>query len=165
MQHRKRTQKDTTEGKTHSMKKRCSKCGIEKPATSEYFGVNSRAKDKLQYWCKKCKNTYSGRYNKTDAGIRTKRKSRLKRTKEAEKKWGLKCKYGITLEQHEQMYAKQNGCCAICGILVKYSEIQTDHNHETGKIRGLLCRCCNTGIGFLKDDTRIMENAISYLKS
>lgn len=147
------------------MKKRCTKCGVEKSATLEYFHARSATRDGLQSRCKDCRNANYKKYRKTDAGKKARRKSRSKRTEQSERKWGLKYRYGITFEQHKQVYIKQNGCCAICNISVKYSEIQTDHDHKTGKIRGLLCRCCNTGIGFLKDNIEIMQNAIKYLKN
>ena len=68
------------------------------------------------------------------------------------------------------MYEQQNGVCAICGkpeTKVQYGKIQpltVDHNHETGKVRGLLCFNCNIAIGKLKDDIVLLEKAIDYLK-
>jgi hypothetical protein len=74
-----------------------------------------------------------------------------------------KHKYGITPEQYSEMLAAQNSKCAICG---KHDELNlaVDHCHETGQIRGLLCKYCNGGIGFLKDSIELLENAIKYLQ-
>jgi hypothetical protein len=79
---------------------------------------------------------------------------------------GLKNKFNITLDQYNEIFNKQNGCCMICEK--PQSEFPkalcVDHNHQTGKIRGLLCDKCNKGIGFLNDDINILLNAIQYLK-
>lgn len=74
----------------------------------------------------------------------------------------LKVNYGIGLDEYNKMLAGQGGACAIC------SEPQTetlcvDHCHSTGKIRGLLCRKCNTGLGCYKDNADLMRLAIRYL--
>lgn len=75
-------------------------------------------------------------------------------------------KYGITEEEYNDIFNKQNGCCAICGT--HQSELSrplgVDHDHETGEIRGLLCYKCNTGLGMFRDNTKILEIAIGYLK-
>jgi len=78
----------------------------------------------------------------------------------------LKKDYGITLDDWNRMFEAQNGCCAICGQ--HQSDLSrtlcVDHNHETGKVRGLLCGTCNRSIGLLKDDKDILRSAISYLE-
>jgi hypothetical protein len=83
-------------------------------------------------------------------------------------------KYGITLDQYNQMRKDQNYCCAICskhedevkqGKAVSSStSLQIDHCHSTSKIRGLLCTSCNTLLGKAKDDVSVLEAAITYLK-
>lgn len=77
----------------------------------------------------------------------------------------LKCKFGITLNQYESMLALQNHRCAICGV--PQSELKrrmsVDHNHETGKVRSLLCNHCNTGLGYFRDSEQILTKAIKYL--
>ena len=76
----------------------------------------------------------------------------------------MKNRYGVTLEQYDKMFEGQNGVCAICGGINKSDRrLAIDHNHETGKIRGLLCSNCNTGIGMLKENINILCSAISYL--
>lgn len=74
--------------------------------------------------------------------------------------WHLK-KYGLTPEALETLKAKQQYRCAICG---DEALLVVDHDHETGKIRGLLCRLCNTGIGALGDQVAGLEKAVQYLK-
>lgn len=69
-------------------------------------------------------------------------------------------RYGITKSQYESMLSKQNGLCAICGTK---PAIAVDHNHITGKIRGLLCVECNLGIGHFKENKHWLFKAIQYL--
>lgn len=70
-------------------------------------------------------------------------------------------KYGISKEIYTEMMISQGHRCKICN---SYEPLFIDHNHETGKVRGLLCRQCNSAIGFLRDDLTIIENALKYLK-
>ena len=86
--------------------------------------------------------------------------------KEYLKSCNLQKNYGITTEEYNQLFIKQNGCCKICGK--HQSEFQrslaVDHCHNTKKVRGLLCHHCNSAIGHLFENVSIMENAISYIK-
>jgi hypothetical protein len=78
----------------------------------------------------------------------------------------LKKKYGLTLEQYTAMLESQNGCCIGCGShqSTLNHKLNVDHNHDTGKVRGLLCRECNRGIGYLKDSPEILIKLAEYLK-
>jgi hypothetical protein len=76
-------------------------------------------------------------------------------------------KYGITPEQYDQMLLDQGGGCAICGSEEEgrgKEFLHVDHDHKTGKVRGLLCFGCNSGIGHLREDTEIMHSAIHYIE-
>lgn len=55
----------------------------------------------------------------------------------------------------------QNGGCAICGRVTK---LVVDHDHETNRVRGLLCSTCNTGLGKLGDNVENLRKAIVYLE-
>lgn len=79
------------------------------------------------------------------------------------RKTNLKAKYGITLEQYDQMFNKQGGVCAICGRPPKIRRLAVDHDHKTGIVRGLLCFRCNYGLGFWKDDKQLLGAALTYL--
>ncbi len=77
-------------------------------------------------------------------------------------------KYGLTPDQFNQMWSEQNGLCLICehpmeprGRSNKSSHI--DHNHETGEVRGILCRGCNHGLGNFGDDPAVLQAAVYYL--
>jgi hypothetical protein len=80
--------------------------------------------------------------------------------------YNRKRRTGTTKEQYEQAFIEQKGCCAICKT--HQSELKVslcaDHDHITGKFRGLLCRKCNVGIGFFKDSPELLLKAINYLE-
>jgi hypothetical protein len=76
----------------------------------------------------------------------------------------LKNNFGITLEIYEQMDQAQKGVCAICGKYPpKKKCLCVDHNHKTGKVRGLLCNLCNAALGGFKDNIELLTAAIAYL--
>jgi hypothetical protein len=82
----------------------------------------------------------------------------------------LKSKYGMSIEEFIILRDKQENKCAICGkeetrksTLGFQMNLSVDHDHKTGKIRGLLCKKCNTAIGSLFDDTQLLTKAISYI--
>jgi len=78
----------------------------------------------------------------------------------------LRCVYKITLNDYNNMLRNQNESCAICKKhKSNFSRmLSVDHCHNTGKIRGLLCAHCNHGLGKFKDNIKILECAINYLK-
>lgn len=78
--------------------------------------------------------------------------------------------YGISEEEYSLLLSQQKGVCKIClqpgtGPTVRgaSSNLCVDHDHATGKIRGLLCRECNAGLGKFKDDVERLRNAANYL--
>jgi hypothetical protein len=75
----------------------------------------------------------------------------------------LKSHYGITLEQYDALLEEQGGVCAICGERPE-KHLCVDHCHETGTVRGLLCKRCNFGLGYYKDDLRRTMGASAYLR-
>lgn len=79
----------------------------------------------------------------------------------------LKTKYGITLEEYEQMLRNQAGCCGICGTHKSQKErkLAIDHDHTTNEIRGLLCTECNTSLGKLGDNVEGILKALRYLSN
>jgi hypothetical protein len=77
----------------------------------------------------------------------------------------LKRKYGMTAADFDAMAARQGGLCAICGSPPSEGRknLALDHDHATGRVRGLLCGPCNRGIGHFRDDPELMHLAIEYL--
>ena len=84
----------------------------------------------------------------------------------------LKFKYGIEKEEYLDKLSKQGGRCKICLDFEedvdkrtgKVKSLSVDHNHETKQIRDLLCRRCNTSLGLLKEDPKIIQNMLNYLQ-
>lgn len=72
--------------------------------------------------------------------------------------------YGMDQGEYDDLFDAQGGKCAICGGHEESVLLSVDHNHETGEVRGLLCRPCNSALGFFKDDPALVESALAYLK-
>jgi hypothetical protein len=73
-------------------------------------------------------------------------------------------KYGITPEDYARMLTEQGGVCDICGgTCGTGTRLAVDHCHTVNKVRGLLCRTCNTAIGLLKEDPELFSRAVAYL--
>jgi len=76
-------------------------------------------------------------------------------------KYHLKKKYNMTVEEHAALLIKQEGRCAICrGVL---EQTNVDHNHKTGKVRGILCPSCNMALGLFQDSSAVLNAAKEYL--
>ena len=79
-------------------------------------------------------------------------------------------RYGLTEQEVQAMFAAQNGLCACCGnpatSMVKRTGtikmLHIDHNHETGKVRALLCQDCNIALGHLRHDSKRVQALLSY---
>lgn len=134
----------------------CTECGAAWP--------DEPARPSLKGGCSGCRREYKRRYNSGNY-----RKHVTVRRKRALNNYYSKgtryAKYGITREQFEEMYEKQNGCCAICSREVDESKAHIDHDHSTGVVRGLLCMGCNRALGYLGDSTENVERALVYLNN
>ena len=69
----------------------------------------------------------------------------------------------MTYEEFKQLLKKQKNRCAICGKIETKRRISVDHDHKTGKVRGLLCQLCNTSLGGFQDNPKLLKKAIKYL--
>jgi hypothetical protein len=115
-------------------------------------------------------NTADGKF---DHSSREGRNAYLKSHREknplAWKETYLQQSFGITLQEYGEKLVEQAGKCAICDQPEshmrngKVKALAVDHCHSTGKIRGLLCSDCNTGIGKLKDNPAVLQSAIGYI--
>lgn len=71
--------------------------------------------------------------------------------------------YGISHEEYDELLAAQGGTCAICGRTPRYN-LDVDHDHRTGLIRGLLCKMCNRHLlPSVRDDPDVLDAAAHYL--
>ena len=141
--------------------KRCSACRQYKKWRE--FCINPWRPDGLRAACKQCEASRA----------REKRKLEPEKHHEADRKYNLKYGFGIDEATYQEMLARQNGVCAICGhpetAIDKRSgqlkRLSVDHCSGTGAIRSLLCGKCNVGIGMLRHSVTLLESAISYLQS
>jgi len=157
--------------------KQCSDCKQEKEFI--LFPPDKRCLYGRAAKCRKCtivaKKKYYSKYPEAEAERRRKnaecgrkwyRKNRVKLIEQM--KWHrIKKVHGITKAEYESILVAQDRKCAICcseepGRQDRHFAV--DHDHTTGKIRGLLCQKCNCGIGLLKDDIYLLEKALIYLR-
>ena len=129
--------------------KPCTRCKEDKPRTLEFYPPHNKKKDGLDSWCRKCRASYRSEINRG--------------------------KFRNQLTDEEVKILKKQKCCDICGKedisgsknhkhIGKTNSLVMDHNHASGKFRGMLCNHCNRGLGHFKDDITILQNAINYLK-
>lgn len=158
------------------MTKKCIKCGEEK-SLDKFEIHNNRLVGKPYHrnTCKTCINIKrkERRDNKESATVYVveptiKDMNRIRsRFTRLDKNINLTTDYSsITLEWYNKQLALQNNKCAICSKTPQElgRRLVVDHCHTTGKIRGLLCRVCNTSIGALGDNIEGLQKAINYLK-
>jgi hypothetical protein len=138
--------------------KTCNICDETKPL--DEFSVLERGSMGRHPACKACRNLQSKEYYaaKRDEILEIKREWR-KRTG-ADRRYS----YGLNPEQYGVMVMAQDGRCAICERHPEDGVLRVDHDHSTGKIRGLLCRHCNLALGNMRDDVSLLRKAIAYLE-
>jgi hypothetical protein len=143
-------------GAPHIVKK-CGDCGQIKPVDEFY-----RAGKKRDGYCKECRRHRDR--------ARAAQKECRSYTPDQRRDYKYRQMYGISLSEYEAMVADQNGACAICGGVEKrrvYGEaarLVVDHNHVTGKVRGLLCCACNGRLASIEDE-QFMLLAKNYLSA
>jgi Autographiviridae endonuclease VII len=88
---------------------------------------------------------------------------RYKADPEAQRNARFLRQYGITVVEYDALLASQGGCCARCGTAPTTMRLAVDHDHETGRVRGLLCGPCNTYLGRLEAALENLMNDLKYL--
>jgi hypothetical protein len=131
--------------------KTCTKCNITKELSEFNKSINGKFQKRGD--CKICQSKYARIRNKITYDSQVKWK------------WNMKSTFNLTVDDYNNLFTKQKGCCAICKKHQSEfrKRLAIDHDHETDIIRGLLCSSCNTALGLLKDDVEILESAINYL--
>ena len=131
--------------------KTCTKCGLEKEL-SEFGNYKYNGEPRKRAACKSCKNEQQ--------------KVNYASNPDVHRAYLYKQKYGITLEEYDEILADQGGCCLICKRDTPNGQgrFVVDHNHETGEVRGLLCSTCNTGLGNFMDNPDFLLSAYHYIK-
>ena len=142
--------------------KTCRACGATKDIRS--FNLNKTIKDGRRGECRKCQRARARAYINRPEFVR-KRREYYRKTKHVVIGQNRERLYGVTIEKYNEMRIAQHFKCAICGAheSEKTSTFAVDHCHKTNRVRGLLCRSCNTGLGFFRDDPQALKNAIQYL--
>ena len=143
----------------------CSKCGESK--TEDAF-IPSRGTGQVfrKRRCVECVKATAQRWYAENPDRWKETRDPAKHRANSKKHWekrGLYLKYGITQDELDAQVAVQNGVCAVCGQ--EPDKLHIDHNHDTGKVRGLLCGNCNRALGLMYDDVESLEHAIAYLKA
>jgi NMD protein affecting ribosome stability and mRNA decay len=125
--------------------KRCPDCGQVKKR--DEWVKNRSTADGLGSYCKPCHNTRI--------------KAIALRLYGGHDSFLLKLRYGISRPDVESMVQRQNGKCAVCK---KRPARHVDHDHRSGKVRGMLCFSCNRGLGKFDDDPAVIAQALEYLQ-
>ena len=108
---------------------------------------------RLRTRCAKCDAAYSKKaYPKNKARMLVRART-----------WSLHKKYGISDEDYRNLLFTQGGRCAVCGLPPSKKRLSVDHDHATGRVRGLLHGSCNIGIGSFSDDPGRLILAARYL--
>ncbi|MFD4933962.1 endonuclease VII domain-containing protein [Streptomyces virginiae] len=172
--------------------KRCSRCKQDKPRGE--FASNRSAADGLQAYCRECWAEYykarqeaKGRTVRVKVDVPSGHKrcpqceeikphSEWEPNKTTSDGWSSYCrscrakrnrasyfmrKYGITEAERDEMIAAQGGVCVICRDAPAE---HVDHDHQTGKVRGVLCFSCNAALGQFKDRPDVMRRAAAYVE-
>lgn len=142
----------------------CNSCKTFMPWDS--FHSQPKGLNNKRGQCKKCSRKYLDNW-------RMKNPEKSRRIGWAHE---LKRLYGITIDEYFSILESQNNRCAICqcdGNLTvdgselikngKPTKLHVDHDHNTGKVRGILCNSCNRGLGSFRDNKLIVELAVKYL--
>lgn len=142
----------------------------KKAQAKEYYQEN---KEQIKLKVKRYKEENSEQvkaYEKTrNQNLTRKEKSKARSKKESNvshrRKRALEL-YNLTPDDYNQMFEAQEGKCLICGTHQSdlKKKLFVDHCHTTGKVRGLLCHKCNSGIGYLNDDLLLVTRAMEYLQ-
>lgn len=145
--------------------KECNKCGESKPLYHFERHTKRNKTKSVTYLRNRCKSCREGkivvpRQDKNSWGL-------TYNTYEYDRARLVLRNYGLTSEEYKELQSKQDGKCDICKVEMTTeggTRECVDHCHTTGKVRGLLCGRCNSGIGFLMDDIENLNAAIVYLE-
>lgn len=141
----------------------CVRCSSEKPLSD--FARCAKYPDGKEYICRDCcRDVAVSRYKANAVACKASSRRYHAANRDRAKDNRLKRAFGIGLSEYNRMLAVQGGGCAICGGPDRRHSLSVDHCHSTGRVRGLLCGHCNTGIGLLKDSPTMLLAAALYLQ-
>jgi len=132
----------------------CTTCKVEKNINEFYLRGGNYSPNSRKSKCKECdKKRVAETYWKDPSVYQN---NHLKRN------------YGITLNEYNQMLVEQGHRCKTCGTTEpggKHGKFMVDHSHNTGEIRGLLCKSCNIALGEVGDNINTLQKMIEYLNT
>lgn len=133
-----------------------------------FFGKRSaQAAGRRKGYCRDCEAEYLKARLENKAARDSKREAARRYARSARnRELRLAKLYGITVADYDAMVEAQGNRCAICQtetITGNATYWHVDHDHATGRIRGLLCHYCNLGLGSFKDDPELLRRAVAYL--
>lgn len=148
-----------------TMDKLCPVCKIIRPVTA--FG--KRKNDRPRGWCIECERLKGQeRYRQFCVEIKARTSAWDKTNRDLKlayiRKYQLKSKYGITSEEFLRLEERQGGICAICFEPPKSRRLSVDHDHITGRVRGLLCTRCNLAVSAIDDFSHWYSQVRRYLQ-
>ena len=165
--------------------RRCTKCKELKSLTDFYS--NKHRADGLCHWCKICLGVYAkSKYHKIkamdkpDPGVKLCRACRetlattnFNKLKCRKDGFNDYCRYCMRVNHAVKMYGEEtrdffkieNRQCKICHIAITPDTWHIDHDHQTNKVRGILCAKCNRGLGAFGDDLNLIKSAVTYLEN
>lgn len=144
----------------HFNQKFCGGCGLLK-SSEEFYTCRGRLSSSCKSCCQRKGNL---RRAANPQAFRDRSKIQRRDNPDVTKGYHLKDSFGITFEEYRQKLTEQNGVCAVCNQGPEKRKLCVDHDHESGKIRGLLCGRCNTALGSLKESVVIIQALLEYLK-
>ena len=135
--------------------KTCKDCGETKPL--DEFPDRKRMKDGKNTYCRPCCTARRTAWRKANPEKET----------EHSRRYQLKRNYGMTLEQWDEMFEAQGGCCAVCGTDEPGGKgtFHVDHCHDSGEVRALLCNGCNVALGMMDDDPERIRALADYAEA
>lgn len=143
--------------------RKCSRCGSLKQLWE--FCKDRQQKSGLSLYCKKCRGMLGKKYYEKVLSADRKKRRQDPNWQKKRLDYDLKRYYGISLDTYLNMVAKQKGVCLICGRSPKIGQrLNVDHNHITGKFRGLICGDCNRGLGYFHNNPGVLRLAANYLE-
>lgn len=140
---------------------KCSTCGLVRPISLFY----RRDSSGMRKVCKSCVTAHGNKHAETRKAYRKSYQATESFKKKARARH-LMANYGICEDVFQLMEILQEGRCKICGLLPtvgRHHILHVDHDHKTGRVRGLLCHSCNVAIGSLGDSFETVINAARYL--
>lgn len=148
----------------------CIECGLKKDGNEDRFRRSKHFKDGLNNKCSVCER-FAGRkskakhYNANPELCRSRSRDWYAGNKDKAHGSFVIRRYGLNPTAYADMLASQDGRCAICrGVNVNGKRLSVDHDHLSGRVRGLLCAPCNTSLGGFRDNVKVMKKAIAYLE-